>query len=834
MENGEEAESGSAVESESETESGTAMESEPETETEAIPVQPEKLPQTSVGTEEGCEEGALPEKETLKTPDTELVDEPEQDGIFVPDEEDRLLDALPEDDFLSTPELLERPEGGMQLPEGSDLSGIPDAGGNQMPDGTTETESEKEGNGDTDPDRESGQAEEMETQGGLEENEAMEENGATEELSETAGDRGAGENSEPEESSGALPETGTEIEEETEHPKESEKKKEGKIVRGKHYDIVGDEGAYYRDEADRLWIREGSSLHIKTRAKSGFDKASGLENLSQDGIFSFCLQKTDESGAVLEKSELKQETYFVDGEAPPADIAVSGEVTEGISYAANAARVSVIVAPDGKSGLGSVAYRVIRCEKDGRLTEDPKQGEWTSCSSDQEIEIAEEGLFQIFVRTKDNVGNTNFSKSTVVCVDRTPPELRIGGVEDQTANSGPVKIRVEGKDAYYKPGSLQVELIGKNTGKSPAVNRKKERKDGAVTEFFDFPDQKSYDDVYRLSVKAEDLAGNKAQKEYEFSVNRYGSVYDLAQETQRDLKKYFLSKAVPVVFYETNIDYIGESQIHCRRDGELRSLVKGRDYSVTMQGSRDSWKRYCYTIPAEYFDEEGIYELLLASGDRAKNRSDTGIQKKQVSFVLDRTAPDCVISGIEENGTYQGKSVTVYLTPNDNMGICRMKVYRNSKLLLSKGELAKEERTIRICLEAEDAWQTLQVFLEDRAGNAYWSREIPVYISERTGKTPEYRKVRASAQESEQEEKERKKVRSAKAGLSVRRIQKEMKQAVLNQGGRLVSGSLSPAVGSGEKRMPEGSAILLFGALVFCLTSLSYVISVRRKTGGRK
>ena len=59
------------------------------------------------------------------------------------------------------------------------------------------------------------------------------------------------------------------------------------------------------------------------------------------------------------------------------------------------------------------------------------------------------------------------------------------------------------------------------------------------------------------------MAGNKAEEMIEFSVNRYGSVYELSEETREKLGQYFLSKAEPITFYETNIDYVGESDIYC-------------------------------------------------------------------------------------------------------------------------------------------------------------------------------------------------------------------------------------------------------------------------------
>ena len=54
-----------------------------------------------------------------------------------------------------------------------------------------------------------------------------------------------------------------------------------------------------------------------------------------------------------------------------------------------------------------------------------------------------------------------------------------------------------------------------------------------------------------------------------------------------------------------------------------------------------------YRIPASSFQKEGIYELLLSSEDRANNQSDTGMQGKRVTFALDWTAPECLITGVK-------------------------------------------------------------------------------------------------------------------------------------------------------------------------------------------
>lgn len=619
-----------------------------------------------------------------------------------------------------------------------------------------------------------------------------------------------------------------------------------KIYRGSDYEITGDQNAWYRDANDRLWVRAGSSLYIRTAGKNGYSGGNGLENLQEDGMLTFSLKKLGENGEILKESEIRSEPYFVDGEAPAAEISLSGVPENGMVYAAQASAASVTVAPDGKSGLRTAAYAVIKCSADGTALEAPESAAWSFCENGSEIAIREEGVFRVFVRTEDQVGNLAFSRSSPVCVDRTPPEIKVEGVGDQTANSGSVRIRAAAGDAHYKKGSLKVEIVGVNGGKRPAVGKESESEAGGSVEYFDIPRQREYDDVYRMDVSAEDIAGNVSEKSITFSVNRFGSVYDLSQSTKQNLKRCFLTHAQDVVFYETNIDYVGESRIFCRRDGELRELKRGQDYQVTMQGSRDSWKQYQYTIPASYFSKEGVYELQLSSGDMADNKSDTGMQEKRVTFVLDWTAPGCTLTGIEQQ-VYEGERLTAYLTPYDNMELKNVRVYLDSELLLEEEAAGASDKTLEIPLEASGDWQTLQVYLCDMSGNEYWSEEMPVFLAPAVRQVPVYQKTRLSAQEKFlqqapvsagvlDEPGEETKTQEAR-GSGARAV--SAGKTVLESAGRTEAEDPEPVEGQAGRtvqkdqlvshRKKEGMLLLLLGSLTFIMTAAACACAGIRK-----
>ena len=518
---------------------------------------------------------------------------------------------------------------------------------------------------------------------------------------------------------------------------------------GRDYQIQGDPNAWYRDQNGKMWVRQGTSLYVEATG-SQYNHGAGAEKIMQDGSLTFCLQQLSREGEVLKQSAEKTEAYYVDADVPAAEIEAEGTYQGGIIYASEDAGVSFTVPPDGKSGLAKIDYRILPCTLEGNRAVYTESQDWTACGSRERIKLTGEGYYSVFVRTVDHVGNTSFSQSGVICVDQTPPQLEISGVGDRSANSGEVSVALVCRDDFYRKGSFQVTLRGKNNGKIIQAKESSEEEGGAKLVYADIPMAKEYDDVYELTASAEDLAGNRISRTISFSVNRHGSVYELSDSTREALKKYYLQEPAEVTFCETNIDYVGNAEIFCRHDGEMRTLKENRDYFIQAEGNQDSWKQYQYRISAEVFKEEGVYELLLTSADQASNTSDTGLQEKKVTFVVDRTPPSCVLLGVEHKEICDASSRQIRLLASDNIRLQKMKIYHNSRLVQELGEedLERAGGVVEMDLAQRPEWQTLQVFLEDAAGNQFWTDETAFYIQEDVkGEIPEYKKSRDSARE---------------------------------------------------------------------------------------
>ena len=614
------------------------------------------------------------------------------------------------------------------------------------------------------------------------------------------------------------------------------------VQRGREYEIRGDENAWFRDDRDRLWVRAGSSVYVQALGSMDYGKGGSVSAVQEDGTLMFQLKQMEPDGQTARVSALQKENYYVDAEAPAAVISGNGEEQNGVLYAAQAANLQVAIEPDGKSGLKKAAYCIRSSAGRPGSKAAGQQDIWKECTDGQQVSISEEGVWKVYVRTEDQVGNLKFSESAPICVDRTAPEITISGVSDQSANSGSLPIQISCEDAYYRPGSLKIQIHGSNGGKAPALKKNEESEQGCLVEYFDFPKEQSYDDTYTLTVEASDLSGNRTQKTAEFSVNRFGSVFDLALDTKKKLKQYYFRRPTDIVFLETNIDYVGASKIFCRENGEVRQLIRGTDYEVTMTGDASSWKQYQYRIPASSFQKEGIYELLLSSEDRANNQSDTGMQGKRVTFALDWTAPECLITGVKSGEICQAAAQTVCFWPQDNVGVRTLKIYKDSELYYQTDTVNTSELPVKVRLSESEEWQTLQAKVCDFAGNECWTPELAVYVNAKGAKTVPYQKQRKSAQE-EEEQKQQSVVMApgtirlhtalqlSAAGMSGEQYVAKAGQ-ILDE--KKENGQKKEEVSAVTKlwqqeRQRRGKLFLVFGGLLFLSTALVCILPVRKR-----
>ena len=104
----------------------------------------------------------------------------------------------------------------------------------------------------------------------------------------------------------------------------------------------------------------------------------------------------------------------------------------------------------------------------------------------------------------------------------------------------------------------------------------------------------------------------------DFSVNRNGSTFALNDYSMDVVNDYYVQEtAEDIVFYETNADELLNYNIKLNGN----ALKEGNDYKVTESGGDGSWYRYEYAVNKSLFDDEGEYNLVVESEDKATSLS---------------------------------------------------------------------------------------------------------------------------------------------------------------------------------------------------------------------
>ena len=316
-------------------------------------------------------------------------------------------------------------------------------------------------------------------------------------------------------------------------------------------------------------------------------------------------------------------------------------------------------------------------------------------------------------------------------VDLTNPVVEITGVANKSANKGTVAPTITLNDTNFIGEGVTLTLTGANKGKidiSSMVTRTSTETGQSIT-FRNFGD--NMDDIYTLTAKSVDKAGNETSRTITFSVNRHGSTYELNDETEKLVNKGYTNSPVDVVIEEYNVDSLEFIELSYSKDGEIVKLTRNKDYTVKEEGSDGQWKKYTYTIYAKCFEEEGEYNINISSVDRAQNESNNKVQSMNVAFVVDKTAPTMAISNLENRGRYTANIHQFTLNVKDNTRLSKVELYLDGKLVhtYEGDELIVEDGKIYIDIDSKGEYQTVKLIAYDEAGNPTEPAEYDVLVT---------------------------------------------------------------------------------------------------------
>lgn len=328
-------------------------------------------------------------------------------------------------------------------------------------------------------------------------------------------------------------------------------------------------------------------------------------------------------------------------------------------------------------------------------------------------------------------------------IDLESPTISVvvGGDVDAArhAYAGECAVQVTISDTNVDPSStVSIEALSWNAAPSPYFAAPSLSATEVSASYPDPPRVPESDGVYRLTVSAQDLAGNAATKVVDWSVNRFGSTYVLSTDTQAMVDQRFLrpEKLHDVVVTEINPSGIDEADVLVSLTSGTRNRTLERDQDFGFAPVANDWPAYSYAVPKEAFAADGAYQLALHSTDAAANGNMNTLawtnhdrtNAADVLFSVDSTAPLVSFSGFDEPEV-AGDSHAVGVSIEDNLVLDHARVLSNGELVAEWGpeELATQEH--EVVLGESSANQVLTVEAYDAAGNMVPQMSRPIFVN---------------------------------------------------------------------------------------------------------
>ena len=460
------------------------------------------------------------------------------------------------------------------------------------------------------------------------------------------------------------------------------------------------------------------------------DSASAVCQVSfpEDGDYTFTLNAVDLAGNSTAYGQTDE--FTIDKTAPVITVAYdNNDARHGNYY--KESRTAAVTINEHNFDAASV-QTAITASLEGQGIAAPSLGGFSGSGNVHTATVVydADGEYTFDIQYTDLAGNP--AQEYIpdhFTVDLTAPQVNIFDIVDQSANRDRVAPGVEYTDINYDPEGVEITLTGANSGDANVESSISSIENGQRIQYSDFARTEEMDDLYTLTAKITDLAGNLTEKAVRFSVNRYGSVFVLDEASHEWLHQggaayRYANQETEIGVMEINVDEIDAYSIAVDRDGELKNLEEGSEFEVEKTRNEAAWRVNYYHIKAENFAEEGNYDVTITSRDKAANQVNNQTVKKSdgalpIEFTIDKTAPTVVVSGIENGGRYMADSRNMMLDVKDNLALdtVSITVGDGEPEIIRAEELREADGIISRPISSSDRYQTVRITAADAAGN---------------------------------------------------------------------------------------------------------------------
>ncbi|MCP8969384.1 Ig-like domain-containing protein [Ectobacillus ponti] len=434
-----------------------------------------------------------------------------------------------------------------------------------------------------------------------------------------------------------------------------------------------------------------------------------------DGDYTFDIAYKDNAGNAA--APFAQQKFTIDKTKPQVKVSYSNSAAANGNYY-KAARTATISMTEHNFNPSRIKITGSASDK-GAAISFPQASGWTANGDVHTATVTyqADGKYSFDIDFTDMAGNVmDDYKTEEFYVDKTAPALAITGVQDKSANNGDVVPVVTYSDTNFNKNAAAITLTGANREKVELDGSYADVPNGQAFTFRNFKKEKEVDDIYTLTARLTDLAGNETKQTIAFSVNRFGSVYVFDNSLQNIDGKYVKNER-DITLTETNVDSLKEGSIRVKmtKNGTPSDLKEGADYTVAKSGGNGKWSQYQYTVKKTLFAGDGRYTVALYSEDAAGNVNENIDETKraEISFGIDKTAPVIVPIDLENGQQYAVDRKTASVSIKDNLVLQNASIYLNDEKVTYKA--SGESYTFEI--PGSNQKQDVTIKAVDAAGN---------------------------------------------------------------------------------------------------------------------
>ncbi|WP_278883894.1 hypothetical protein [[Ruminococcus] torques] len=448
-----------------------------------------------------------------------------------------------------------------------------------------------------------------------------------------------------------------------------------------------------------------------------------------DGDYTFTLETTDLAGNA--SSYNRVDDFTIDRTVPTIQVSYDNNSAATPGYF-NANRTATVTVNEHNFNAAGVNAQITAALQ-GSGVAAPGLGGWSTNGDvhTASVTFSADADYTFDVDYTDLAGNAaaDYTQDKFT-VDKTDPEVEFFDIEDKSANNGTVAPGVKYSDVNYMESGVDITIKGAKHDKTELSGNRTNIANGESIKMEDFKHDEETDDVYTMTAVIKDKAGNETEKEVMFSVNRFGSNYIFSETTEKFLDDVYANKPKDLVVTEVNVDSLVFNGISYGLDGTKKELKAGSDYTVKQSGGEGSWKEYTYTIKKENFEKEGRYSVTIDSEDKATNKMNNKVKECNIDFVIDKTPPTVVITGIEES-SYRADEREMTINLSDNTAVKSVDVIIDGKSVATyaQKEIEKAGGKISYMIEGASEPQKIEAAALDMAGNETTSEMHKVLVT---------------------------------------------------------------------------------------------------------